>query len=148
LIFSKWHNYCSNHETKKLEKLGGVKMKLFLKIFFAGILFVTLIGVGHMVINEPHNASACGWNSGAAGGGDYVPQRRGSAGPIARKSFLTKEQAADLANNHVRRLNPSLKVGQINDAGSFYEIQIIDSNNDVVQRLGVDKQTGRLILIN
>lgn len=123
-------------------------MKLFLKIFFAGILLVTLIGVGHMYINGPHNANACGWNSGSAGGGDYVPQQRGSAGPIARKSFLTKEQAADLASNHVRRLNPNLKVGQINDAGSFYEIQIINSSNDVVQRLGVDKQTGRLILIN
>ena len=135
-------------QKRKHEKLGGVKMKLFLKIFFAGILLVTLIGVGHMYINGPHNASACGWNSGSAGGGDYVPQQRGSAGPIARKSFLTKEQAADLANNHVRRLNPNLKVGQINDAGSFYEIQIINSSNDVVQRLGVDKQTGRLILIN
>jgi hypothetical protein len=45
-------------------------------------------------------------------------------------------------------LNPSLKVGQVNDAGSFYEIQILNSTNDVVQRLGVDKQTGRLLLIN
>jgi len=129
-------------------KLGGVKMKLFLKIFFAGILLVTLVGIGHIFITGPHHASACGWNSGAAGGGDYVPQRRESTGPIAQKSFLTKEQAADLASNHVKRLNPSLKVGQINDAGSFYEIQILNSTNDVVQRLGVDKQTGRLILIN
>ncbi len=123
-------------------------MKLFLKIFFSGILLITLIGVGHMWITGPYNANACGWNSGSAGGGDYVPQRRNSTGPIAQKSFLTKEQAADLANNHVKRLNPSLKVGQINDAGSFYEIQILNSTNDVVQRLGVDKQTGRLILIN
>lgn len=129
-------------------KLGGVKMKLFLKIVLAGILFLALIGVGHMFITGPHYASACGWNSGSAGGGDYVPQRRESTGPIAQKSFLTKEQAADLASNHVKRLNPSLQVGQINDAGSFYEIQILNSTNDVVQRLGVDKQTGRLILIN
>jgi hypothetical protein len=123
-------------------------MKLILKIFFTGILLMTLIGIGHIFINGPHYASACGWNSGSAGGGDYVPQRRDSTGPIAQKSFLTKEQAADLASNHVKRLNPSLQVGQINDAGSFYEIQILDSANNVVQRLGVDKQTGRLILIN
>jgi hypothetical protein len=129
-------------------KHGGVKMKRFLKIFFAGILVIALIGVGHMFIAGPDHAYACGWNSGSAGGGDYVPQRRDSTGPIAQKSFLTKEQAADLASNHVKRLNPSLKVGQVNDAGSFYEIQILNDANDVVQRLGVDKQTGRLILIN
>ena len=123
-------------------------MKLFFKIFFSGILLITLIGVGHLLINGPHNANACGYNSGSAGGGDYVPQRRDATGPIAQKSFLTKEQAADLANNHVKRLNPSLKVGQVSDAGSFYEIQILNGTNDVVQRLGVDKQTGRLILIN
>jgi hypothetical protein len=123
-------------------------MKMFFKIFFAGILLMTLIGIGHIFINGPHRASACGWNSGSAGGGDYVPQRRDSSGPIAQRSFLTKEQAADLASSHVSRLNPSLKVGQINDAGSFYEIQILDSTNNVVQRLDVDKQTGRLILIN
>jgi hypothetical protein len=123
-------------------------MKLFLKIFFAGILLMTLIGGGHIFIAGPNHASACGWNSGSAGGGDYVPQRRDATGPIAQKSFLTKEQAADLASNHVKRLNPSLKVGQVNDAGSFYEVQILNDTNDVVQRLGIDKQTGRLILIN
>ena len=123
-------------------------MKLFLKIFFAGILVMTLIGTGQLFMIGPDHASACGYNSGAAGGGDYVPQRRDGAGPIAQKSFLTKEQAADLASSHVKRLNPNLKVGQIHDAGSFYEIQILNGTNDVVQRLGVDKQTGRLILIN
>jgi hypothetical protein len=123
-------------------------MKLFLKLFFAAILLMTFIGVGHIFITGPNYASACGYNSGAAGGGDYVPQRRDSTGPIAQKSFLTKEQAADLASNHVKRLNPNLKVGQINDAGSFYEIQILNDANDVVQHLGVDKQSGRLILIN
>jgi hypothetical protein len=129
-------------------KLGGVKMKLFLKIFFAGILLMTIVGMGQLFIIGPDHASACGYNSGAAGGGDYVPQRRDSTGPIAQKSFLTIEQAADLASNHVKRLNPNLKVGQINDAGSFYEIQILNDANDVVQHLGVDKQSGRLILIN
>ena len=129
-------------------KHGGIKMKRFLKIFFAGILVITLIGIGQLFIIGPDHASACGYNSGSAGGGDYVPQRRDGTGPMAQKSFLTKEQAADLASSHVKRLNPNLKVGQINDAGSFYEIQILNDTNDVVQRLGVDKQTGRLILIN
>ena len=123
-------------------------MKRFLKIFFSGIIVMTLIGFGQLFIIGPDRASACGYNSGAAGGGDYVPQRRDLRGPIAQKTFLTKEQAADLASRHVKRLNPNLKVGQINDAGSFYEIQILNGTNDIVQRLGVDKQTGRLILIN
>jgi len=123
-------------------------MKLSLKIFFSGILFMTIIGFSHIFIDGPSSAGACGWNSGSSGGGDYVPQRRDSTGPLAQKSFLTKEQAGDLANYHVKRLNPALKVGQINDAGNFYEMEILNEVNDVVQRLGVDKQSGRLILIN
>jgi hypothetical protein len=123
-------------------------MKRSLKIFMAGIIVVALIGFSHMFISGPSRASACGWNSGSSGGGDYVPQRRDSTGPLAQQSFLTIEQAGNLANNHVKRLNPALKVGQIRDAGSFYEMEILNDANDVVQHLGVDKQSGRLILIN
>jgi len=123
-------------------------MTKLLKIFIAGILFVAMIGFSHIFIAGPSSSIACGLNSGSSGGGDYVPQRRDSTGPLALKSFLTKEQASDLANYHVKRLNPALKVGQINDAGSFYEMEILNNSNEVVQRLGVDKQSGRLILIN
>ncbi|MEJ2657400.1 MAG: hypothetical protein P8012_09415 [Desulfobacterales bacterium] len=122
-------------------------MQRFFKIIFAGILLMAMIGLSQIFVAGPDLANACGWNAGSAGGGDYVPQQRNATGPIAQKSFLTKEQAGDLANDHVKRLNPNLRVGRINDAGSFYEMEILNDANDVVQHLGVDKQTGRLILI-
>jgi hypothetical protein len=61
---------------------------------------------------------------------------------------LTKEQVYDIVANHVSKLNPSLKVGKIDDAGGFYEVEIISDEKEVIQRLGVDKQSGRLMLIN
>lgn len=60
----------------------------------------------------------------------------------------SKEQAFDIVSNHIRKLKPDLRVGQINDAGNFYEAEILSTDNEVVQLIGVDKQSGRLMLIN
>lgn len=91
-------------------------------------------------------ANACGW--GRSGGGDYVPQRRDSQGFLATKPALTKEQAQDIVTNYVKRLNPELKIGKVTDNGGFYEVEIIADDNQVIQLVGVDKQSGRLILLN
>jgi hypothetical protein len=77
-----------------------------------------------------------------------VPQRRGTTGNLARKAFITKEQAFEMVSRHVKRLNPNLKIGQLNDAGRYFEAEIMTKNNEVVQLIGVDKETGRLLLIN
>lgn len=69
-------------------------------------------------------------------------------GSLSTKPFLTKEQAYDVVENHVRKLNPALKIGQIIDAGSFYEANVLAENGEVVQRLGVDKESGQIMLIN
>lgn len=91
-------------------------------------------------------ASACGW--GRSGGGDYVPQRRDSGEFMAKKSPVTEEQARDIVTNYVKRLNPNLEIGKITDNGGFYEVEIIAEDREVVQLLGVDKRSGRLILLN
>lgn len=49
---------------------------------------------------------------------------------------------------HVKKLNPNLEVGRINDAGSFFEAEILSKDKEVVQLMGVDKESGRLMLIN
>jgi hypothetical protein len=50
--------------------------------------------------------------------------------------------------NHVKKLNPDLKIGRMQDEGSYYEAEVLGANGDVVQRLGVDKESGRMILLN
>jgi len=91
-------------------------------------------------------ANACGWGQG--GGQSYVPQRRDQNGFLAQKQPLTQEQAKDIVANYVKRLNPNLTVGNVKDNGSFYEAEIIAEDNEVIQLVGIDKQSGRLIILN
>ena len=91
-------------------------------------------------------ANACGWGQG--GGQGYVPQRRDSTGYLAQKQALTEDQARDIVSNYVKRLNPNLEVGKLKDNGSFYEAEIIAEDNEVIQLVGIDKQSGRLIVLN
>ena len=91
-------------------------------------------------------ANACGWGQG--GGQGYVPQRRDQNGFLAQKQPLTQEQARDIVSRYVKRLNPELKIGKITDNGGFYEAEVIAENNEVLQLVGIDKRSGRLILLN
>ncbi len=77
-----------------------------------------------------------------------MPQRRGTTGNLARKAFITKEQAFEMVSRHVKRLNPNLKIGQLNDAGRYFEAEIMTKDNEIVQLIGVEKETGRILLIN
>lgn len=121
-------------------------MKRPVKIIITGVLFFAIMGFGYTFFVGPNPASACG--VGAKGGESYVPQRRGPTGPLAQRDILTKDQAFEIVSQHVKRLNPDLGVGRINDAGSFFEAEIISKENEVIQLMGVDKGSGRLILIN
>ena len=53
-----------------------------------------------------------------------------------------------MVTNYVKRLNPELEIGQVKDNGGFYEVEIVGQGREVVQVLGVDKRSGRLILLN
>lgn len=92
------------------------------------------------------SARACGWGQG--GGQGYVPQRQDRGNAYAARPALTKEQARRIIVEHVAKLNSSLKVGPTNDAGELYEAEILSKDNEVVQIIGVDKRSGRLVLIN
>ena len=108
------------------------------------ILFLTITGI--FSIASIDFAEACGWGQG--GGEAYVPQRRDQNGFLAQKQALTEEQARDIVSNYVKRLNPKLNIGNITDNGGFYEAEIIGDDNQVIQLVGVDKQSGRLVLLN
>ena len=121
-------------------------MKRKVSSFLIGIFFLAIIGFALISFTGFDHANACG--TGTPGGQDYVPQRRGPTGQLAQRPALTKEQAFEIVANHIKRLNPSLKVGQLNDAGSFYEAEILSENDELIQRMGVDKLSGRLMFIS
>ena len=91
-------------------------------------------------------AAACGW--GQSGGGDYVPQRRDNGGFLAQKSTVNEDQARNIVTSYVKRLNPDLEIGKVKDNGGFYEVEILSQGQEIVQLLGVDKRSGRLLLLN
>ena len=91
-------------------------------------------------------AAACGWGQG--GGQGYVPQRRDQNGYLSQKQPLTENQAREIVTKYVKRLNSKLEVGSVKDNGSFYEAEIIAEDNEVIQLVGIDKRSGRLIILN
>jgi hypothetical protein len=126
-----------------------MKMKTFGTVIIGGLLILAVFGVAFSNFSGFGHAQACGRGWGASGGGDYAPQRRGPSGPFTNGApAVTQEQAEKLVANHVRKLNPDLKIGRLQDAGSYYEAEVLGANGDVVQHLGVDKESGQLISIN
>jgi hypothetical protein len=122
-------------------------MKKFFKTAAFGVLGLAVFGFGYVMFTGHTSASACGW--GGSGGQGYAPQQRGNqVGPLASRPSITQEQAFEIVSNHIRKLNPDLQVGQVNDAGNFYEAEILSKDKEVVQLMGVDKQSGRVMLIN
>ena len=119
-------------------------MKKQHKILFIGMAVLTLSGMIHLGFVDV--ANACGY--GQSGGGDYVPQRRDGQGFLAQKQSLSAEQARDIVTSYVKRLNPNLAIGKITDNGNFYEVEVVAESNEIIQVLGVDKQSGRLIMVN
>jgi len=114
------------------------------KSMATGIVVLTIVAATGFIALDM--AAACGW--GQSGGGDYVPQRRDSEGFLAKKSYVSETQAREIVSSYVKRLNPDLEIGKVKDNGGYYEVEIVDAGQEVVQLLGVDKGSGRLILLN
>jgi hypothetical protein len=127
-------------------KQGGMIMKKLSKTLVMGIAILSIVSITQFVWTDI--AAACGYNSGQSGGSGYVPQRRDSNRLLARKSAVSQEQARDIVSGYVKKLNPALEIGKVTDNGGFYEVEVVDGGNEIVQLLGVDKRSGRLILLN
>jgi hypothetical protein len=126
-------------------KQGGAQMSNIAKSARIFILFLTVTGIFSIAAID--FAQACGWGQG--GGEAFVPQRRDqNNGFLAQKQAVTEEQARDIVSNYAKKLNPKLNIGNITDNGDFYEAEIIGEDSQVIQLVGVDKQSGRLVLLN
>ena len=120
-------------------------MKKLSKALLMGIAILSITAITQFVWTDI--AAACGYN-GQSGGSGYVPQRRDSEGFLARKSAVSQEQAKEIVSGYVKKLNPALEIGTVTDNGGFYEVEVVNGGNEIVQLLGVDKRSGRLILLN
>ena len=119
-------------------------MKKLSKTLVMGIAILSIAAITQFVL--PDIAVACGW--GQSGGSDYVPQRRDSSGLLARKSAVSEQQAREIVSGYVKKLNPDLEIGKVLDNGGFFQVEVVDARNEIVQLLGVDKRSGRLIMLN
>lgn len=90
---------------------------------------------------------ACGW--GTQGGADYVPQERNvPQQQVSMNQSISPEQAKEIVARYIRGYNHKLTIGTPNDAGSYYEVDLLGKNGEVVQVLGVDKSSGRVQVLN
>jgi hypothetical protein len=85
-----------------------------------------------------------GWGMGP---GMMGPGYRGQYGPQFRQSQkpLDREEAKEEVENYLRSTrNPNLKLGEITDKGSYFEADIVTKDNSLVNKIDVDKATGRM----
>ena len=116
------------HLKKTLTSLG-------IAAAFSGLIFLIPVGT---------DAFACGYNK--SGGEAFTPKRQDSN--FYQNSSVTKEKAVEIVASHIQRLNPELRVGNVNDNGPLYEAEILSSDDEILQVLGVYKNSWRLVVIN
>lgn len=106
----------------------------------------SLIGGATALFLVGNDALACGWNGGS-GGESFQSQQKNSN--LNQPSAISKEQAVELVSNYVEKLNAKLIVGNLNDVGPLYEAEILSADEkEVLQVIGVYKQSGKLVVIN
>lgn len=112
------------------------------------LMIASLVGILAFQFSTPSMAGACGYNN--SGGEGYAPQRRDTGRFFSKSNrpTMTEKDARKIVSKHVTRLNPELKVGQVVDNGAYYEAEVTNKEERVIQIVGVDKDSGRLLLIN
>jgi hypothetical protein len=66
----------------------------------------------------------------------------GRQSPSTGKPIDAKEAEAIMKDYLKSTRNPNLKLGKIKDVGGVFEAEILTKNNDLVDRVHVDKETG------
>ena len=60
-------------------------------------------------------------------------------------TYLDRKAAERIFEDSIeRKQNPNLKLGEIKDQGTFFEAQVLTKDNSLVEKLIVDKNTGRM----
>lgn len=117
-----------------------------MKRILSTIAIFSVFGLGVFYLLPADYAVACGFRG--AGGEGYGAQQRNS-GRVYQNNGVSREQAVEIVTRHISRLNSDLKVGKVNDAGPLYEAEIVSGQGEeILQVIGVYKQSGQLVVIN
>jgi hypothetical protein len=116
-------------------------------VFKFTVVTAFFVIVAGMFVFNPLPTRACGF--GNSGGSDFVPQRQQAPyGGNQAATAINNDQARGIVENYVNKLNPDLAIGNVNDAGGFFEVEVLNKLKEVLQLLGVDKFSGQLMLLN
>lgn len=140
-----------------------------MKRFAIGVLAAVLvIGVGSFAMAGPYGPSVQqaqayggGWGYGPMMGGGYGGYGMGrgmmgwgygpgcwgwrGAGYAPAGQPLTKESATQILQNYIARTgNPNLKLGEVTETPNTVEGKIVTKDGSLVEKIVVDKATGRM----
>jgi len=95
-------------------------------------------GTGHM----GPGMMGPGMMGGTAGPGTFACP--GMSQQLATTGAITKEQVVAQVQNHLTAMgNPNLKLGTVKETPTQVEVEIVTKDNSLVEKILVDKTTGR-----
>lgn len=95
-------------------------------------------GTGHM----GQGMMGPGMMGGTAGPGTFACP--GMSQQLATTGAITKEQVVAQVQNHLTAMgNPNLKLGTVKETPTQVEVEILTKDNSLVEKILVDKTTGR-----
>ena len=97
-------------------------------------------GYGHMG-SYGHMGDYSHMGSGYGGASAESPCWSGSAESAVQ---INKDEAKSLISFQLRRSNPNLKVGKVTEKEVGFEVTIVTKEDSLVDRLMVEKNTGRI----
>ena len=116
-------------------------------LFIRRLSIIIAIIAALIILGSVSTLLACGY--GSQGGADYVPrQQNPQQQQITKGQPISSDQAKEIVSRYIKPVNPQLAVATPNDAGPYYEVDLIGKNGETVQVLGVDKFTGRIQVLN
>ena len=134
------------------------------RVWLIGLILVGITALGGVLYSHGMGGYGMMGNRGFGSGGHMGPMMRGSnymgqgwhcpmmqnmgyqpySGPD-RVENLTKDEAKNIARDYLMRLgNPNLKRGKIKETEHEFEVEIVTKDNSLVQKILIDKETGRM----
>lgn len=119
--------------------MGGPRVPPWNCMTMKKILSLIILVAGLLISIETSASAMCG-----GGGGPFGGYCRGSGWGWygARKQVMTAREARRLVQEYFA--NENVKVGKVTDRQYFFEVDINDENNSLIDVVIVDKRTGRI----
>ena len=129
--------------------------KTIITFLFAFMLVFGLHTVEGNAQMTPNYGMGPGMMGGQGGNNTYGGQQMGpgygnSSQYRQSQQPLDEKGAKEISENYLQSVqNPNLKLGKIKDTGQVFEVEIVSKKSgDLVSKLAIDKNTGRMSPVN